>query len=61
MAKGPNMLNELKSAIAEGCPEISLNLINCGTWGKRMIEALSSAGYVSDAPGCPQQTFTLSR
>lgn len=54
------LVKSLAKAINQRVPEIHINLINCGTSGKTLIKMLEEAGYVSDAPGHPQQIFTLS-
>lgn len=53
------ILQKLDRMIMDREPGIYVNLINCGTAGRVIIETLTAAGYVSDAPGCPQQSFLL--
>jgi hypothetical protein len=53
------LIDELRKAISEKQGAIFVNFINCGTAGPRMKKMLIKAGYKSDGPGCPQQTFYL--
>lgn len=53
------ILQKLDRLIQNREPIIYVNLINCGTAGKEIISRLEGAGYRSDAPGCPQQSFLL--
>lgn len=54
-----SIIGQLRQYIADGEKEVSVNFINTGAKGPKVKQLLEDAGYVSDAPGCPQQTFTL--
>ncbi len=54
-----DVLAKLDRLIQNREPIIYVNLINCGTAGKEIISRLEGAGYRSDAPGSPQQSFLL--
>lgn len=54
-------IQKLQQMIKDGVKEINVNFINAPTptIAKRIMRILHDAGYVSDSPGCPQQTFSI--
>lgn len=54
-------IQKLEQMIKDGVKEIDVNFINApsANIAIKIRHTLENAGYESDSPSCPQQTFTL--